>query len=424
MNSFHVLPLVALFAFAHNGHATEAPLTLHKAKTLVQQSAAISARQARANAWAFKPEQAGSLPDPVLSIGALSFPVDTFDRGQENMTQLQVGITQVLPFPGKLGQEQAFAAYMAKAASYDLDELKIQLVSQVEVSWWNLFFTERALDIVERNQELLRQFIRIAETKYKVGKGLQQDVLLAQLELSKLLDSQIQWISIREQEQTRLNALLNQDSNQHITLPSSVDEALPSIASEADLMKQALLARPLLAKRQQYIHAAQAKVNVAEKDFYPDFKLGANYGFRAANNVTGVDRADLASITLSMTIPFGGSQDAQLGQRQAEAAQAEFTYQDMQAKVQAEVGVEVAHYQRAKEQASLFKQGIIPQAKQTVASMLAAYQVNKVDFLNLVRTQITLYNYETQYWKVLAQAKQSLARLNAALGKPLENTHE
>jgi len=165
-------------------------------------------------------------------------------------------------------------------------------------------------------------------------------------------------------------------------------------------------------------------VNVAKKEFYPDFKLSARYGFRANNPVTGLERANLASITLGMTIPFGGTQDAKLGQRQAERAQATFSLQDQRAKVQAEVAIEVANYQRAKQQASLFKQGIIPQAQQTVASMLAAYQVNKVDFLNLVRTQITLYNYQTQYWKVLAQAKQSLARLDAAVGNTMENTHE
>jgi len=74
-------------------------------------------------------------------------------------------------------------------------------------------------------------------------------------------------------------------------------------------------------------------------------------------------------------------------------------------------------YVQAKQQTSLYKTGIIPQAIQTVSSMLAAYQVNKVDFLNLVRAQITLYNYETQYWKVLAEANQSQARLDAAIGR-------
>ncbi|MDX8380911.1 MAG: TolC family protein [Ghiorsea sp.] len=399
-------------------------LTLEEAQVLVLKSARLSAKSESVRGKQFVPEQMGSLPDPVVSLGALSFPTDTFNRGQENMTQLQIGISQSLPFPGKLDQEEAAARFLADAASFNLDELKLKLLSQTQVRWWNVFYLDRALDILDRNKVLLRQFIKVAETKYKTGKGLQQDVLLAQLELSKLLDSEIQLNALRRQEEARLNALLNRDSSLAIILPSTVDEILAELDDESTLVEEALNNRPALAQQQQYISAAQAKVSVAEKDFYPDFKLGVSYGFRKSNPITGLDRADLGSLTLSMSIPFGGAQDAGLSQKEAEAAQAEFGYQDTRAQVQGEVGVEVASYQQAKQQASLFKQGIIPQAKQTVASMLAAYQVNKVDFLNLVRTQITLYNYETQYWKVFAQAKQSLARLHAAIGTSMEKNHE
>ncbi|MGZ5053150.1 MAG: TolC family protein, partial [Methylobacter sp.] len=69
------------------------------------------------------------------------------------------------------------------------------------------------------------------------------------------------------------------------------------------------------------------------------------------------------------------------------------------------------------DQAVLFETGIVPQARQTVASMLAGYQVNKVDFLNLVRSQITLFEYETQYWKAFTEANQALAQLSSAVGK-------
>ena len=85
------------------------------------------------------------------------------------------------------------------------------------------------------------------------------------------------------------------------------------------------------------------------------------------------------------------------------------------------MGRALADYNKAREQANLFRNGIIPQATQTVASMLSGYQVNKVAFPNLVRAQITLYNYETQYWKKQAEANQGLARLTAATGKEITN---
>jgi len=101
--------------------------------------------------------------------------------------------------------------------------------------------------------------------------------------------------------------------------------------------------------------------------------------------------------------------------------QKQLALQDEWGKVQQEIFSALADYQRASEQVVLFKTGIIPQARQSVASMLSGYQVNKVDFLNLVRAQITLYNYETQYWKSFGEANQALARLTAAVGEEITN---
>ncbi len=380
----------------------------------------LAAQDAHARSMREIAPQVGSLPDPVLSLTALNLPVDSFSTTQENMTQLQTGISQAIPFPGKLGLRESAANLIADAAAYDTDEFRLRLTSRVKGSWWNLFYLDRALETVERNQVLLRQFIRIAETKYKVGKGLQQDVLLAQLELSKLLDVEISLKSARKQEEARLNALLNRPARQPVQLPQKTDETLPKAAEEAVLAEQALSARPLLSRQNKYIESAQTRVSLAEKDYYPDFNLGAAYGVRnGVNPANGLNRPDFASFKLSMTLPFftGSKQDRQLDQRKAELARSQFSYQDAKEAVLAEVSQALAAYEKAKEQATLFKSGIIPQANQTVASMLAGYQVNKVDFLNLVLAQITLYNYETQYWKALAEANQSMARLDAAVGQ-------
>ncbi len=427
MKSFpiQVLSLVLLFTFQHQAQAEEKVLTLADAVQQVQKHPSLLASRANAEAFAFKPAQVGGLPDPVLSVGAISFPTDTFNRDQENMTQLQLGISQAFPFPGTLGLAAESGEHMADAAKSDVDELRLQLISRVQTSWWRVFYLDRALETVARNKQLLQQSIRIAESKYKTGKGLQQDVLLAQLELSKLLDINIQLDASRKQEAAQLNRLLGQAPSQTIVLPQDVNTELPTNLSEQALQQQALQYRPMLVKQTQLIAAAEAKVQLADKAYYPDFKLAATYGFRAANPVTTVDRADLASITLSMSLPFfGETKDAAKGEQQAALLKQGFAYEDAQQVVMAEITQLLASYEQARLQASLFEAGIIPQAKQTVASMRAAYQVNKVDFLNLIRAQITLYNYETQYWKVFANAKQILARLDAATGKTTEIGYE
>jgi len=414
---FQIFALLSVLVLVNTAYADE-PLTLKQVSAMVQHNPALLARNASAKAYAFKPAQVGGLPDPVLSIGAISFPLDTLNRDQENMTQLQVGISQSFPFPGTLGLAAQSDEYMAQAASLDVDELRLQLISRAQQSWWSLFYLDRALDTVVRNKQLLKQLTRIAESKYKTGKGLQQDVLLAQLELSKLLDIQLQLQSARQQESIRLNTVLNRPAYQSIVLPQAMEETLLAAQAEQVLMDKALQYRPKLNKQNKLIEAAEAQVSLADKAYYPDFKLGASYGFRAANPVTNVDRADLASITLSMSLPFfGETQDAKAGEKKAALASQGFAYQDAKQAVMAEISQALTSYGQSKAQVALFKQGIIPQAKQTVASMRAAYQVNKVDFLNLIRAQITLYNYETQYWKAFASAKQALAMLDAAVGE-------
>jgi len=428
------IPWVAslLLAFVATADASparhdDATLTLTQAEQIaLQHNPGLSASAERARAMAEIPPQAGSLPDPRLSFDTLNLPVDSFSTTQENMTQLRLGLSQDIPFPGKLALREQTAQRLAEAARLDVDEYRLKLVRNVRIEWWNVFYLDRALDIVHRNQALLRQFITIAQTKYKVGKGLQQDVLLAQVELSKLLDAEIHLKGARKDTVARLNALLGRHADAPVVLPESAPAALPAAPDERHLLDMALKRRPLLKKQDRLIAAAATRVALAEKEYFPDFRLGAAYGFRQGNN-TGrtTARADFASFGLSLNLPIytGTKQDRALEQAKAEHARAGFAKQDAADAVMAEVSSALADYRRAREQASLFKTGIIPQASQTVASMLAGYQVSKVDFLNLVRAQITLYNYETRYWLAESQAHQAMARLEAATGGTITQEH-
>ncbi len=379
----------------------------------------LAAIKTRAEVLALIPSQQGALPDPRLSLNMMNLPIDSFDFNQEPMTQLQVGFSQMLPFPGKLALSEAVAEHESVAARWQVEEVRLKLVRDVKTVWWNLYFTDRALEIVARNVELLRQFVDVAQTKYKVGKGLQQDVLLAQLELSKLHDQTINLHGLRGNQRVQLNALLDQPTDTLLQLPQRITETLAEITDEKGLLAQAAKTRPVLAASQSKIDAARARLGLAKKSYSPDFQLGAVYGYRGGENIDGSSRADFLSVMFSMNLPIyaGARQDKAVDQRTSQVLQNRYELDDARGRVAAEVSRALTDYQQSREQARLFKLGIIPQAAQTVASMLAAYQVNKVDFLNLVRAQITLFNYETRYWKALSQGNQALARLTAAVGK-------
>lgn len=385
---------------------------------VVQDNPDLAQTLARAKAMATLPEQEGSLPDPQISINAMSLPTSSFSTREEDMTQIGVELSQGIPFPGKLGLREQVAIYEAEAATLSVDELRLSLLSDVKTLWWQIFYLDRTLEIVDNNHNLLKQFVNIARSKYEVGEGLQQDVLLAQLELAKLLDQKINLIGMRRSSVAKLNTLLDQPANQLLQLPATLSTHLPEIRSEDQLYQQAEIARPLLERDRRGIQAAQSKLALAQKDLLPDFNVEVAYGARN-NMLDGTRRSDLLSLGVSMNLPIfaGSKQNKMIDQRNSELMQQRYVLQDRWNTVRAEITQTYSEYQRAKQQFVLLETGIIPQARQTVASMLVGYQVNKVDFLNLVRSQITLFEYETLYWKAFTEAEQALGQLCANVGE-------
>lgn len=286
------------------------------------------------------------------------------------------------------------------------------------MAWWELYFLDRSLDTVFKNITLLRQFVDIAATKYEVGKGLQQDVLLAQLELSKALDNEIRIKAMRDRTRIRLNLLMGRAPEILVALPGEMSEPAQPINDEVLLYQRAEQARPLLAQGKTFIDASAQRLELAKKDYYPDFKVGVSYGNRDEDQM-GRSRQDFLSVMLSVSIPLYArtKQDRAVQQRTLEVARSRYALTDTKNMVRSSIAEALSDYRRASEQETLFDEGIVPQARQTVASMTAGYQVDKVDFLNLVRSQISLFNYELQYWKSYTEANQALARLQAAVGE-------
>jgi outer membrane protein TolC len=381
--------------------------------------------QFNAEASSAIPSQDGALPDPILGFNALNLPTDTFDRDQEPMTQMQIALSQTFPFPGKRGLKREASERDASAAGKQVLDKRLQIAAAVRGAWWQLAYLDHAIQIIQQNQGLMRDFVEIAQTKYKVGKGLQQDVLLAQLELSRLLNRQLPLEGMRNAAQADLNTLMNRPANQAIRLPEVLPNAnLPELPAESELLEQALGVRPILDVERERVEAARLRMDVAKKDSYPDLKIGAAYGFRDYTDPTGRDVPDLASFLVSINVPiYSSSKQSKLyEQRSSDYFGSKHAFNESVRTVDAAIARNYAYYQAARDQVALYGQAIIPQAQQTVSAMLSAYQVNKVDFLSVLNTQITLYNAQISYWEALSNAKKSLASLAASVGS--ENLYE
>jgi outer membrane protein TolC len=414
---------VLLLAAAASARAQESGyLDLDTAVTAaVEHSLRLASLRAESRAAHAVPSQMGALPDPTLSLNAMNMPTDTFDLSQEPMTQMQLALSQSFPFPGKRKLRREAFEFKATASDSMLAEARNAIVGEVRAAWWRLMSLDRALQIVDQNKDLMRDFVNIAQTKYRVGSGLQQDVLLAQLELSRLLDRELGLNGRRRSAQAELNVLMNRPPDWEVRLPSSPpNTARPGLPTERQLLEQAGTNRALIDVQRDLVVAAQTNLDLARKDKFPDFKLGVGYGFRQGYDpMRASDRSDLLTVMLSVNIPLysGSKQSKAVEQRAHDVSRQTLIMQDTLREVQAAVTGSLARYQAARDQATLLETAIIPQAQQTVSSMLAGYQVNQVDFLNLVNTQITLYNAQINYWESLGRAKQALAQLASAAGQ-------
>jgi outer membrane protein TolC len=374
----------------------------------------------RARAASAIPLQVGTLADPVVSIGTVNLPTDTFSFTQETPTKaVEFGVKQAIPFPGKLGLRQEAAEFEAEAALEDVDELRLRLIRDVKSTWWHLYYLDRALGIVRENQNLMREFVQIAQEKYRVGGGLQSDVLLAEVELSKFLDREIRLVGSRRSAESRLNALLDRPADSAVQLALVPTIRLADILPEPALQELSEMHRPLLRASKRLVDASRKRHELAERDYFPDFSVSAAYAVRNGNNpMIQTDRADFFTARLGVSVPlyWNRKQAEAVRQRSAEQSQRKYGLIDDRVRVRREISTAVADYRRARDQAALLETGIIPQAEQTVAAMRAAYVVNKIDFLNLVSSQITLFEHQILFWLAQSQAKQALATLEAAVG--------
>jgi len=388
-------------------------LSLDEAITLaLNNNPKLDVAESKFNAMLNIPDQVGALPEPRLMLNAVNLPLDSFSLNQTPMTQIQIGISQDLPYPGKLSLKMDVAEQEALAKKEEINSTSTRITYRVKYLWWRLFFLDRSLDTLASNVDLLREFIDVAETKYTVGQGLQQEVLLAHVELAKIEDNQLQVDAMRLKTQAMLNALLNRDSSTRISIDKDIPLELHNTKKLANLIELATSERPEVKQALLKISAAKKRVELAEKDYYPNFKLGAIYGWRQ-------DETGLGSVQLSMNLPFNieKRQDKKKDQRKQEWLEKKYVLEDIKNSVEEQIYKALTDYDQSRKQTSIYLERILPQANQTVESMLAGYQVNKVDFLSLLRSQVNLFNFQTQYWQSFSNANQALAAIEYAVGK-------
>jgi outer membrane protein, heavy metal efflux system len=381
----------------------------------VQNNPEILAARKKWEVYKEKIPQARALEDPMFSFGIINLPT-SFSFHQEDMTMKEFSISQRFPFFGKRKLMGEMAGKEAEAVFTDIQGKIHQVIRDVKTTYYELSHVYRTTEVTQKNKEILENFAKIAETRYSVGEGIQQDVLKAHVEVSKMVDDLIMLGQRKRALEAKLNALLNRPPETPVGEPEEVIfKKFPYTIEE--LQKMALEMNPTLQGMKKMIEAKEKAYALAKREYYPDFNLRFAYGQR--DKLMGMRQDDMLTGMVEINIPifYKSKQDRKVAETMAEIKSAEAQYQAMKNETLFMVADTGSMAQRVERQIDLYRTGIIPQASLQVSSALSSYRVNKADFLTLLDSQMTLYKYELEYHRALTEYEKSVASLGAAVGR-------
>jgi len=385
-------------------------------RTVEAQHPMISAARATARASEARIGPVSRLPDPQLQFGLMNRDLPSFSLNDPlGMTTLQV--TQMFPFPGKLGSAGKAAEQRAAAGREAVNGVVWELRSRAAMAFYDLYRADRSAAIAAESRRLLQDLARTTQTMYSVGEGRQPDVLRAQVEVESMSEEIVRMQAMRETMAARLNAMLGHPIGD--SLPTPILPEFPAELVPLDSLERLALAnQPQLRSGQLEVEAASHAVAGASREVWPDLEVGVQYGQRPMTG-GGTDR--MLSLMFGVNLPiFAGSKQTQM-KREAEAmrdmAVADLAAQQLETR--GRVGERYAGLRQSRALIALYLHTILPQAEATAAAALAAYQTGSVNFMTVLDAQVSVNRYRQQVVQLEAEQGQAIAELEMLTGSPL-----
>ena len=379
----------------------------------LQKNPAIKSAARRVQALRARVPQAKSLPDPTVSGGWMgNITPFSLQKGDPSSPRI-ISAMQDIPFPGKLKLRGQIADREAEAAWWEYENTRRLVVSEVKAAYYDYFFYHKATEITLKDKDLLEKLTKIAEVRYKVGKGIQQDVLRAQVELSRLL----QRLTVLEQQEktarVRLNTLLFRDPEAPLP-PAAPFEQARFPYSLDELYQMARQNDPGLRREERMIERSQYAVNLARKEYGPDFRVGYTYQQRPL-------MPDMHGFTVGINIPIFYKTKQREGVIEAteEMIGARRSHDDRLTTLNFQVKEQYLAAKASEELAQLYSRAVVPQSSLALESSMSSYEVGTVDFLTLLDNFTTVLDYEVSYYRELTNFQTALARLEPLVGREL-----
>ncbi len=371
---------------------------------------AVQAAARRVDARRARIPQARALPDPQLSINYMGDFAPFKTQARDPSSYRQFGVMQEIPYPGKRDLRGKIAEKDVEAEKWNVEAARRRVRAGVEIAYYELAAVDKALDITQKNKDLLEKLARIAEERYKVGKGLQQDVLRAQIEVSRVLQRLTILRQRRRTLEAQLNSLLVRPPDSPMGPLAPLDKTVFAYSLE-ELLQKAVDNFPEIRRQEQLIEQNQLAVNLAQKNYYPDFSVGWDYQNRP-------DFPEMFGLRFTVNLPvfYKSKQRQAVGEASASLAAARHEREAVRTALFFQVKEQYLMAKASEELLTLYSKAIVPQSTLALESGLAAYQVGTLDFLSLSSSFTNVLEYEINYYEELANYQKALARLEEITG--------
>jgi outer membrane protein TolC len=392
----------------HAGMATSLRELVQEAEQKNPQIAAsLHAWQASRNV----PKQVSALPETQLSVQQFSVGSPRPFAGYSNsdFAYIGFGVSQDIPYPGKRQLRALVAEHEADSMEAQTKSVRRTLVGNLKIVYFRLAYIQQTLGVLQRSHALLTQVQQATEARYRVGQGNQQDVLKAQLQHTKIL----QEIAHHHQEEGLLEAQIKQvlgrpQESADIVAETLTLRALPYTAAE--LLQRAREQNPDVHSKQASIRQQEAQVELAHRNFRPDFNVQYTYEHTASQF------PDYYMATFGIRLPNRGRQKAELAEAQENQERARQELDAESQRVLSEVQQQYVRATTSEERLKIYSDGLVPQSEATFRSALAAYQSNRQDFESLLSGFLDVLNLDLEYRSELVEHESALAELERLTG--------
>ena len=359
---------------------------------------------------------AGALDDPSLMYRAWGVPLKSpYDL---NQAQNMFMIGQSFPGPGKRVLRSQVAAEDITIAKAQLEAVKRDVTARVRTAFYTLLRNNEELRIHDGQVALARQAMEAARVKYMVGRVTQQDVLKAQLAVTKLVDHLVMLETDGATARATLDTLMGRDPGSPVEVVG--EYALPaSLPSLVELEKQALESRPELIAASAAVEQGETKVKLAAKAYTPDYSVAGGYMLMPS----GSTNRSAYMAELSMTLPWLNRRrhSADIAEAKADTAVRQAEYENQRALVFQQIQEALVRADAACKLVDLYRNTLRPQTEATLKATVAAYQADRTDFLNLLDSQNMSLDVDISYYRALADFESRMAELERAVGAPIAN---